>query len=87
MALVQHLLLEVCEERQELPDGIAWRFGTDRLGDLCRYIENESRCCPFFTFTLEVSPARGAIWLRLTGGAEVKAFLLAGLQTAAGDAS
>jgi hypothetical protein len=81
MALVKHLLFEAFEERQELADGIAWRFAAERFGDLCRYIDNESRCCPFLTFTLEVSPGRRALWLRLTGSAEAKAFLLSEMQS------
>lgn len=83
MALVKHLLFEAFEERQELDDGVAWRFALERYGDLCRYVDNESRCCPFLTFTLEVSPGRRALWLRLTGGAAAKAFLLSGMQAIA----
>jgi hypothetical protein len=83
LALVKHLLFEAFEERQELADGVAWRFATERFGDLCRYVDNESRCCPFLSFTLEVSPGRRALWLRLTGSAEAKAFLLSGMQTIA----
>ena len=83
MALVKHLLFEAFEERQELADGVAWRFATKRFGDLCRYIENESRCCPFLTFALVVTPGRRALWLRLTGSAEAKAFLLSEMQTIA----
>ncbi len=83
MALVKHLLFEAFEERQELDDGVSWRFAAERFGDLCRYVDNESRCCPFLTFTLEVSPGRRALWLRLTGGAEAKAFLLSEMRTIA----
>jgi hypothetical protein len=73
------LMFDASEERRELPDGYAWRFAADQYGELVAYIANERRCCPFFTFTLEVTPAGGPIWLRLTGDDAVKAFLRAEL--------
>jgi hypothetical protein len=34
---------------------------------VARWIVDERRCCPFFTFAIEREPAPGALWLRITG--------------------
>ena len=63
-------------ERVELPDGYAFRYPADvGLGRVGEWIELERRCCPFFRFQLDVAGDTGAVWLRLTGPAGVKAFL------------
>ena len=69
------LLFAAYEERRELVDGYAWRFGAHQFDEVAAYVANERRCCPFFTFTLEVTPAGGPLWLRVTGTAEAKAYL------------
>jgi hypothetical protein len=66
---------EAFQERQELSDGYAFRFRADQYPLLVAYIANERLCCPFFRFTLEVTPAHGPIWLRITGGDGVKEFI------------
>ena len=78
-ALGKHLLFVVCEERYELPDGYAWRFAADHYDDLVQFIEGDSRCCAFWTHTLEVTPNAGPLWLRITGNDDAKAALLAEL--------
>ena len=62
---------------EELHDGWAVQLPTtdDTLQLAARFISYERRCCPFFDFTLHVTPDAGPIWLRITGGASVKAFL------------
>jgi hypothetical protein len=63
-------------EREELPDGYAFRCGTDgSLARLGEWIALERKCCPFFRFQLEVDGDTGPVWLRLTGPAGVKEFL------------
>ncbi|MGH2544748.1 MAG: hypothetical protein ACRDIB_18305 [Ardenticatenaceae bacterium] len=62
-------------EVQELPDGYAFRFPAEYYTMVTAFIANERLCCPFFTFTLEVTPERGPLWMRLTGRDGVKAFL------------
>lgn len=69
------LLFQTYEEQRELPDGVAWRFSSSQYEEVAAYVANERRCCPFFTFTLEVSPAGGPVWLRITGDAAIKAYL------------
>jgi hypothetical protein len=70
----ERLMSEAVQERQELPDGYALRYQADDYADLVAFIGNERLCCPFFRFTLDISPAQGPIWLRITGGDEVKDF-------------
>lgn len=64
-------------EVQELAGGYALRLsdGEGILSLMADFIDDESRCCPFFHFSLEVEPGRKAIWLKLTGSEVVKEFL------------
>jgi hypothetical protein len=61
-------------ERQELPDGYAFRLSEEHttLLQVASYITNDRRCCPFFHFTLSIEPKGGAVWLTLTGPEGVK---------------
>lgn len=79
IARAKQLLFTEIGERYELPNGTAWRLPIAQYADLARFIDNERRCCPFFTFELEVRPQREAIWLRITGSETVAAFLQNGL--------
>ena len=71
----KQLLHEGAQEVQELPDGFAFRYPAEQYGQVTQFIANERLCCPFFTFVLEVTPANGPIWLRITGREGVKDFL------------
>jgi len=82
-ARAQRLLCQDAAEVRELPDGYALRYSADVYEEVTRFIGTERRCCPFFTFALEVSPQQGPIWLRITGPAEAKTIL----QTALGHGS
>ncbi len=65
-------------ERQELPDGYAFRLGAGfSLTELAEWIALERRCCAFFGFTVESKPGEDDLWLHLTGGGDVKAFIRA----------
>ena len=66
-ALARKLFAELAKERTELPDGYAFRFEADEFETVTRFIANERRCCPFMTFEVEVAPASGPVWLRMTG--------------------
>lgn len=65
------------DQRRELPDGYALRFpGDGRWAQtLLDFIVHERGCCPFFSFRLDFAPNNGAIWLHLSGGEGVKAFV------------
>jgi hypothetical protein len=73
--LAKQLFFEAVPERQELSNGYAFRFRADQYPLLAAFIANERLCCPFFCFMLEVTPAQGPLWLRLSGGAGVKEFI------------
>lgn len=74
-AYISERLFSDAQEILELPDGFALRFEAGHYGELAQFVANERLCCPFFTFVLEVTPAQGPVWLRLTGHAGVKGFL------------
>jgi hypothetical protein len=61
----------------ELPDGYAFQLNKDviSLTEIAEWITYEQRCCPFFTFELEVQANNGLLWLRLRGDENVKQFL------------
>lgn len=69
------LLSGVALERQESVDGLSFRFAAEHFSRVAEFIANERLCCPFFHFSLEVSPAQGPIWLHITGPGGAKAFL------------
>ncbi len=71
----RQLLSAGAAEVQELPDGYAFRYSAEQYGQVTQFIANERLCCPFFSFTLEVTPAHGPLWLRISGHAGVKDFL------------
>ena len=70
-------LYAAAQDAQELPDGYAFQFPTNSamLLKIAEYVANERLCCPFLHFTIEIEPSNGPFWLRLTGGAEVKAYI------------
>jgi hypothetical protein len=74
-----HLLNDVAQERRESTEGFSFRFTAEDYSRIVEFIANERLCCPFFHFTLEVSPAQGPIWLHLTGPDGAKSFLQAEL--------
>ena len=76
------LLAELRRHRQEirwLPDGVALRYAAESgvLASLAEFLRLESECCPFLRFRLTIEPARGPLWLELTGPAGTREFLAA----------
>jgi mercuric ion transport protein len=66
-ALARSIFMDLARQRQDLRNGYAFRFDAAELETLSRFIANERKCCPFMTFELEIAPASGPIWLRMTG--------------------
>ena len=64
-------------ERQDLPDGVRFRFpGSDDFRDkLLAFAAAERTCCAFFRIELAFEPGLGPIWLTLTGPAGVREFV------------
>ena len=67
-------------EREDLPDGLLFTIDRSHISaaELAEWVADESRCCPAVDFHLEL-PAVGPLELRIDGGADVKAFMLAEL--------
>jgi len=65
------------QHRRELSDGFAFRFAAEgeTIAELAEWIGLERICCPFLRFSVEVEANAGPVWLRLTGSAQVKAFV------------
>ncbi|HEX2188716.1 MAG TPA: hypothetical protein VHG51_07435 [Longimicrobiaceae bacterium] len=78
-ALVRRLFGEVAESREPLANGYAFRFPPEALEAVARFVANERKCCPFLAFVVEVPPAVGPVWLRLTGPEGTPALLEAEL--------
>lgn len=66
-------------DTQELPNGYAFRFTNEKglFLAIATFVEYERRCCPFFTFTLQVESGSRSLWLSLTGDNGVKEFIQA----------
>ena len=75
LALAGQLMHGGAAEVRDLPDGYAFLFDAAQYGEVAQFVANERLCCPFFAFALEVAPAHGPLWLRITGGQGVKEFL------------
>jgi hypothetical protein len=80
----QHLasipaIFQAVQEVRELPDGYALRFANEpgRFMALANYVAYERLCCSFLRFAIEIEPHGGPIWLRLSGGQDVKEALAA----------
>ena len=75
VANADYLFRSAVQERHELSNGYAFRFRADDYDALTAFIANERLCCPFFQFGVEISPTQGPLWLQITGGEGVKAFI------------
>jgi hypothetical protein len=70
-------LFEGDRKVRELPDGYAIGLPatTTNILAAAEFVTLERLCCPFFRFELSVGGNAEPLWLRLTGGKEVKEFL------------
>lgn len=59
---------------EPLDDGYRFRLSPTLWDDLTVWVVLERLCCPFFNFRLDL-PHDGALYLSLTGGDGVKAFI------------
>jgi hypothetical protein len=74
-ALIGQLFGQLVEEIRELPNGFEYRLANEHYPLVAEFITNEQMCCPFFTFSLTVTPHRGPVMLALTAPGDVKPFL------------
>lgn len=70
-------LFEATNKVQELKNGYAFAYSLEKISwmDIAKFIDLESQCCPFFTFSIQLSPEDNSIQLQLTGKAGVKEFI------------
>jgi hypothetical protein len=70
-------LITSYQQLKELEDGYAFQFPgeSEWIQRIVSFIDEERKCCPFFTFELQFEPNMGPIWLRLRGSAEIKDIL------------
>ncbi|MCB0213394.1 MAG: hypothetical protein KDJ52_28885 [Anaerolineae bacterium] len=67
-------LFSQVQETRELETGYAFRLpnNTDTIRHAAEFIIQERKCCPFFTFALELEASGGPLWLRITGQTGVR---------------
>lgn len=70
-------LFDSGQEVRELPDGYAVGLPAtaENILAAAEFVTLERLCCSFFRFELAVGGTAEPIWLRLTGGKDVKEFL------------
>jgi hypothetical protein len=77
-AVSKALFADVAEVR-ETASGYEFRLSADSttLARVADFITYERLCCPFFTFSVEVEPRSGPIWIGLSGDEGIKPFVIA----------
>lgn len=73
-------LFGAAQERREVEEGYAFRWGAERVEQVMRFVLNERLCCPFLEFGIDVGPADGPVRLRLSGPPGTRVFLDAELR-------
>lgn len=78
---LRELLFKSSPEVRELADGYAIGLPatSENILAIAEFVTLERLCCPFFRFELAVGGNAEPVWLRLTGGKDVKEFLKAEL--------
>jgi len=72
--LTQTLLKSVVET-SERPNGYAFRLDRSLLPLVAERVTLESKCCPFFSFQIDIEKREGPLWLKLTGSEGIKPFI------------
>jgi len=76
-ATMAELVAQMVAPPREFIDGYLFAFPAATFPTIAAFIDGERRCCPFFTFTLELPPAEATMTLRITGSPETKAVIAA----------
>jgi len=72
---ISRSLFGAVQEQTELPDGFAFRLPRKSLPMVAEWVALESRCCPFFSFGVDLARDNGPLWLRITGPGGAKEFM------------
>ena len=73
-------LLSGVKEQKELANGYAFRLSGATIVEAARWVSLERKCCPFFTFGLDLEGHDGPLWMRVTGSDGIKPFIRAEFQ-------
>jgi hypothetical protein len=63
------------ESKEDMQDGVRFRFPPDALTAVVATVDAERQCCRFLRFEIVVEPDAGPIWLSLTGPPGTREFL------------
>lgn len=66
-ARVKRLFGEAALERQALTDGYEFVFQASELEEVARFVALERKCCPFLSFTMELTDGDDRVRLRIHG--------------------
>ena len=70
-------LAQRAERREDMADGLRFKFPADALSAILVAVDAERECCRFLRFDISVEPGGGPIWLSLTGPPRTREFLAA----------
>jgi hypothetical protein len=73
-SLIARLFSQRLKGKAPFANGYEYRFAEEDLVDLARFVENERRCCPFLSFSMQLVPV-GGLLLRLDGPVRTREFL------------
>lgn len=74
-------LVRRSDRREDIADGVRFRFPPDALSALAATVDAERQCCRFLRFEIAVEPDGGPIWLSLSGPSGTREFLSALLES------
>jgi hypothetical protein len=63
--------------REEIDEGLRFRFSADALPAIVATIDAERQCCRFLRFDVTVEPDGGPVWVTLSGPPGTRDFLAA----------
>ena len=63
--------------REDVPDGMRFRFSAEDLPAVMSTIEQERQCCRFLQFDVRIEPDGGPVWVSLSGPPGTREFLIA----------
>ena len=74
-------LARQAESREEITDGVRFRFSPETWSALAATVDAERQCCRFLRFEITVEADGGPIWLSLSGPPGTREFLTALMET------
>jgi len=69
------LLRERARSTEAVDEGYRLQFAPGDFADVVRFVELESRCCPFLSFRIYLAATEGALWLLMSGPPGARAVL------------